>query len=685
MPEVPTYPRLRDDITFSRVVLRGRVTFVAKDPVRRKYLQFDPLGRRLCDLCDGERTEEDILTLLQSEFPDHDLDLGYIRDYLEHLIRLRLILKDRLEYNILLMEKTRRNRQKRNTLLHMTFPALDPDRMFDWLIERIRWMGSRPFALFYWLFVLASYVVLLVEYEATWRGIASFYVFSGWSAAEVIALYLVIILIMVVHEFGHGLTCKYYGGEVHQMGFLLIYLINPALYCNVSDSYRFPERRQRLMVVYGGPLVELFIGSVFVYVWWLTDPGLHLHDFAFKIVLFSSISSWIFNMNPLLKYDGYYALSELTDIPNLRKRSFDHLGWHVKRLFGLPGDPAPGGRYERRVYLVYSILAFCYSLFVFSLIFSLLKRWLVGGMAALGWVLLALAMWLLLRRFIRKGFGFLRLAALDNSGFIRRHVPLVVSVLVLLIVLPAVVRRPTPIDLPAWLEPAEYHDLTASATGPVREVFVESGAVVESGEVLLRQESPALAYDLAGVDREIMRLRLAAGRAVQGGGDEETNLALVQTQRLEVTRRVLRTRSQDLVVRAPLTGRILSSGVDGLRDRIAREGEVFLRVGRTDSLRARLVVSEQDMTDIGRGTRCLFKPAADPWTRLEGRVVAIGHLDEDREGLLAGYRVEVMLDNRDSGLIPGQEGTVRLLGRRRSLWGRFLRTTLQTLRLDFFF
>ncbi len=684
MSEVPTYPKLRDDITFSRVVLRGKETFIAKDPVRRKYMQFDLLGRRLCDLCDGERSHEDILTALLAEFPDGDLDLEYIQGFVEHLIKLKLILRDRIEYNVLLMEKNRRARQKRNTLLHMTFPALDPDQMFNWLIERIRWMSSRPFVLGYWIFVLGSYAILVLDYEATWRGIASFYVFTGWTAGQVVGLYLFILLIMVVHEFGHGLTCKYYGGEVHQMGVLLIYLINPALYCNVSDSYRFPQRRQRLMVVYGGPLVELFIGSIFVYVWWLTDPGLYLHDFAFKIVLFSSISSWIFNMNPLLKYDGYYALSELTDIPNLRKRSFDHLGWHIKRLFGLPGERPPGGRYERRVYLVYSVLAFCYSLFIFSLIFSLLKKWLVGSMAALGWILLVLAMWLLLRRFIRKGFGFLRLAVLDNSGFIRRHVPLVVSVLALLILAPAVVRVPTTFDVPAWLEAGEYSDLMATATGPVKEVLTRAGADVVTGQILLRQESPALQYDLEQVAREAVNLRLAAGQAAEQGWDEQANLALLQLGRLEETQRSLLARQQGLVVRAPLDGRVLSPGVDVLLDRMAREGEVLLRVGRVDSLRVRLVVSERDIADVEIGTRCRFKPAGEPWTLLEGEVIAIGHLDEEEVGALAGYRIEIMLDNRTSRLSPGQSGTVRILGRRRSLWGQLLRTTLQTLRLDFF-
>jgi len=403
--EVPDYPRLREDITFSRVVMRGEETFIAKDPVRRKYMQFDRLGRRICELCNGRNSLADMVEQLGRDFPEWDFDLEYVTEYVEHLIDMRLIFRDRMEYNVLMMEKVRREREHHNTLLHMTFPAVDPHKFFAWLMDRLRWIASKPFMIFYWVFVIGSYAVLVGNLEETWAGLSGFYIFTGWSLGEIVGLYLVILLIMVIHEFGHGMTCVYYGGEVHQMGFLLIYLINPALYCNVSDSYRFPRKLHRLMVVYGGPLVEMFIGAAFVYVWWLSDPKLLIHDFAFKIVIFSSISAWIFNMNPLLKYDGYYILSEMVDIPNLRKRAFGYLGFVWKSFFNLPADKPPGGRREQRIYLLYSIAAFIYSIMIFSIIYGLLKRWFVGGLAAFGWILLVATMYLILRRPIGKGVG----------------------------------------------------------------------------------------------------------------------------------------------------------------------------------------------------------------------------------------------------------------------------------------
>lgn len=685
MSDAPGYPKLREDITFSKVVMRGEEIFIAKDPVRRKYMQFDKLGKRFCELCDGEHSHQEIADSLSGEFTQYDFDLEYVNEYLEHLIGMKLVFRDRIEYNILLMEKVRREREKHNTLLHMSFTAIDPDNLFNWMIKWLRWIASRPFEIFFWTFVIGSYAILIGSWEATWAGLSSFYIFQGWSLVQIVVLYLMILLIIVIHEFGHGLMCKYYGGEVHQMGLLIIYLINPALFCNVSDSYRFPKKFSRVMVVFGGPLVELFIGAIFVYIWWLTDPTLHIHDFAFKIVIFSSISAWIFNMNPLLKYDGYYALSEFVDVPNLRKRSFDYLGYIWKRLFGLPGTAPVGGRREKRIYLIFSIMAFIYSLFIFSLIFGLLKKWLVGSMAAMGWILLAFLMYILLRRFIKKGFGFVKLAAMDRSGAIRRNIPIAVTAVLVLLILPAFIRTPTVDKRFAILEPFYQVNMEAAAPGQVADIRVETGEYVEKGQLLAVIESNGLELELIGVQQEITRLRTRAGEAFTRGDDTEANRCLTQVRRLEESRELILARKQRLTMRAPISGRVLNAHVREMEHRYVRQGELLIQVGITDSLRVRLEVPEREMADVEYGSLVKFKPASRAWEVVEGRIVVMDLVGKRVEDGEAWYGVEIVIDNTDLALVPGQRGKVRLFGKHRSLWAQFVRNGLQTLRLDFFF
>ncbi len=684
MADVPDYPKLRDDVTFSRVVLRGEETFIAKDPVRRKYMQFDRLGMRICELCNGRNSLEDLVRLISRDFPDWDFDLDYVTQYVEHLIKMRLIFRDRIEYNVLMMEKVRREREKHNTLLHMTFPAADPHNFFTWLMARLRWVAAKPFVLFYWIFVIGSYAVLVGNLEESWTALSSFYVFTGWSLGQIVGLYLVIILIMVIHEFGHGMTCVYYGGEVHQMGFLLIYLINPALYCNVSDSYRFPRKLHRLMVVYGGPLVEMFIGAIFVYLWWLSDPKLHIHDFAFKIVIFSSISAWIFNMNPLLKYDGYYILSEMVDIPNLRKRAFGYLGWLWKSLFKLPAEKPPGGRREQRIYLIYSIAAFVYSIMIFSIIYGLLKRWFVGGLAAFGWILLAATMYLILRRPLGKGVDFVKLAAMDRSGFIRRNVPVVVTIIALLLLVPAVIYTPTVDKRLAILEPYYQINIEAVASGFVRELGVETGDEIRPGQFLARVESTGLERELIGVRHEIDRTRVLAGEASARGDASAAAGYRDHLARLTESEALVRQRSGGLVIRSPLQGQVLSPHTAELLHRFVREGEMLMQIGRTDSLRVRLEIPERNMAEVELGSLVKFKPASQPRAVVRGRVVVIDLVGEAAVDEEAYYGVEIVMDNTGLGLVPGQRGRVRLYGRRRSLWGQLLHSAIQTLRLDFF-
>ena len=686
------YPKVREDISFTRQVLRGEETFIAKDPVRRKFMQFDAFGRRICELCDGKRSIEEIRRLLSRDFTQYEIGLEYVREYVEHLQELKLILRDRFEYNVLVMERERRDRDRRNTLLHMRFPAFNPDASLEWLLQRVRWLFTRPFVALYLVLVIASYVILLAHIPEVFDGLVNFYAFKGWSVGAIFLLYVTIIAIIVFHEYGHGLSCKYFGGEVPQMGVLIIYLINPALYCNVSDSYRFPKKSSRLWVVAAGAVVELFIGAIAVFVWWLTDPTLIIHDFAFKIVIFCSITSILFNMNPLLKYDGYYALAEWLEIPNLRKRSFEHVGYLFRaKLFGLPAEPPAGGPRERRIFLIYGAAAVGYSLMIFSLIFALLKKWLVGSMEGLGWILLFAIMYLLLRKVLGKGAGALKLAVMDRSGAIRRHLPIVVTVLLLLILIPAVVKLPTVVQGSGILEPYSWQEMEAVAPGFVTELTVSTGARVRAGQLLAVIRSDSLAIALAGVKRREQRSRAAAGQAFAGGDASDAGGYLEEVMRLEMEKRDLAGLARGLTVTAPFDGIVLSPRVADLRYSFVLRGDALMRIGIVDSLRVRIEVHERELADLKIGTPVKFKSAADDWTVTRGRVVAIdivGEMEsvEEAETLRPGarYRVEMVLQNNDPRLLPGQSGRVRLYGKRRSLWALLFRSTLQTLRLDFF-
>src|SRR5262249_55580960 len=185
--------------------------------------------------------------------------------------------------------------------------------------------------------ILAAALVLWVERQELARSLSNA---LRWETA--VWAWLILLVVTALHESAHGLTCKHYGGEVHEIGFLLLFFM-PCFYCNVSDAWLFKEKSKRLWVTFAGGYFELFVWALAVFVWRLTLPGSLPHYLAFIVVTACGIQT-LFNFNPLLKLDGYYLLSDWLEAPNLQPRALgsfkDHMRW---LLWGAP-RPTPQAR-----------------------------------------------------------------------------------------------------------------------------------------------------------------------------------------------------------------------------------------------------------------------------------------------------------------------------------------------------
>ncbi|PYP29040.1 MAG: hypothetical protein DMD49_13680, partial [Gemmatimonadetes bacterium] len=231
-------------------------------------------------------------------------------------------------------------------------------------------------------------------------------------------------VVIVAHECAHGLTCKHYGASVREIGFFFLYF-QPAFYCNVSDAWLFPEKSKRLWVTFAGAYFELFVWAWATVVWRVTDPSVALNHLALVVMATSGVKS-LFNLNPLIKLDGYYLLSDYLDIPNLRQRAFGYLGSRIARLWGSPPErPMGATARERRIYVVYGLLAGAYSYALLGLV-----AWWIGGALVQryqGWGLVAFVGLLVavlrnpLRRTLGRAPGALG-SSPDKVGFTRRRV-----------------------------------------------------------------------------------------------------------------------------------------------------------------------------------------------------------------------------------------------------------------------
>ena len=167
--------------------------------------------------------------------------------------------------------------------------------------------------------------------------------------------------VTTLHEFAHGLTCKRHGGEVHEVGFLML-LLMPCFYCNVSDAWLFREKSKRLWVTFAGGYFELFLWALAVFAWRLTMPDTLVNRLAFLVLSVCGVQT-LFNFNPLIKLDGYYLLSDWLEVPNLQQRALGHFkGWlraaALGRGRGRPTEP------RGRLLLAYGLVSLLYSAFV---------------------------------------------------------------------------------------------------------------------------------------------------------------------------------------------------------------------------------------------------------------------------------------------------------------------------------
>jgi multidrug resistance efflux pump len=488
-------PRLRCDLRISQQATPEGPVFIFKDPRTERFFRFREAEQFIAQQLDGATPLEVIGRRAEERFgtavPPESL-----KAFLDHLQRLGLLETEEAGAG----RQRERGRRVRGDLFALRFKVFDPDRLFDRLVKLV-WFCFTP------AFLICSTALILFAIGLTivnWNEIALD--LSRLYRVEILILaWFTIFVVTTLHEFAHGLTCKRFGGEVHELGFLLLFF-QPAFYCNVSDAWLFPEKAKRLWVSFAGAYFEVFLWALATVAWRVTNPETWVSSAALVVMGTSAIRS-LFNLNPLIKLDGYYLLSDALEVPNLRARAFGYLKAMIKRMWGapLPDTVSDAPRRERRIFLAYSLLAGAYSAWLLGTIALWVGGWMVQRYQGVGFLLFAGLLLAVFRHPLRKvlpkppawlTFEYLK------TAFKKRPVKgslLAAGILAVLIL----GRLELTISGEFTVLPIQNADVRAEVEGIIQEIYVNEGDLVRKGDLIARLSDRDYRAELRKTEAEI--------------------------------------------------------------------------------------------------------------------------------------------------------------------------------------
>jgi putative peptide zinc metalloprotease protein len=681
---VSAAPKLRPDLTIVEQTYRGEQSFIVKDPKTRKYFRFRPLEVRVLQQFDGERSTGDIAAALSDD--GLRLSAATVEKFAAKLKTMGLLERTVGERSVLLMERLRAQRRQRlkvaegkdTDIFRMRWSVGDPDAFMNRTMPYLRWMFTRGF-LIASVFLFAIYLVITAsKWSEVSAAFSDMYHFR-YSLGQFLTLYLAAAVVIVIHELGHGYTCKYFGGEVHEIGAMLLYF-EPAFFCNVNDAWTFPDLKARLWVTAAGSWIQLVAASLAAIVWWAATPDTLISHLALSAVLIGGVTTIVMNANPLIPLDGYFALSDWLEVPNLRQRAFAHLAWVVKtRVLRLDLPMPPADEREQRIFLIYSLLALWYITSIMLLVAGTVYGWMDRALGAAGVALFAIGIWLMSRGAIRNGLETVAQAWRESRARVagRRLRDRAALALAVVLLVGAIIPRPITVTGPFAVAPALSVRLTAPDSGIVAGVYVREGTRVEAGMPLLQVR-----------DLDLERAALESGRRLDSLGVREAQARAAghadEVARLEAERATEAARLEGmtaeqrlLTLRALAPGIVVTYRPEQLTGRWVDLGQRLIELGQPDSLEIRVALVGAGATQVRAGQRARLVFHADGHS-LAGRVGGVALSSADSSGAVEA-RVGLRGDGRWR---PGMTGEASVTLRESNLWGALWWSVRRRVRTD---
>lgn len=720
--------RRRPDLIIQPQTQSENGAWVVKDPISLRYFTLSAQEIAILRWLDGAINWEELRRKFEAAFPPLRVTPQQLLGFVANLYENGLLLGEGPDQSQLLSDRgaqqIRRARlQAWTNLLTIRFRGIDPDRFLTWMHGGLRWCFSTWFLGLCLISVLAASLFAATHYTELREELPELHTLLHPSS--MIWLLATFAIAKVLHEFGHALTCKHFGGECHEMGVMLL-LCAPTLYCNVTDSWMLRSRWQRIAVSIAGILVELQIAAIAIFIWWYSQPGL-LRSVALNLIVVCSVGTFLFNGNPLLRYDGYFVLADLLGISNLWQESRAALRgvWAKWFLANAASSERKFGQ-RRPVILAYGVASTAYQIFILGAIFLLLYRTLIPlrlgiliPLLAASLVASTLVVWIMAaRRFWERPLAWrrLRLGRIATTGL------LFGTVLWVFFAVP----MPCRISAPALMQSLGAERVYVSTPG-ILVSCVSPDERVAVGQVIARMEDVVLSRDIerlvgkhraAELQVENLRARLI--------NDPDLALQLIVAQEMlaDVEHQLAQRRNdaRALNLKAPRSGVVMeppATPAGDNRDQILPQwtgtpldrenqrcylsrGAVLCLVGDPQQQEAEIFVDETDVQYVRLDQRIRLQFDIGPAVQLSGRIIEIAKRNiEDvprelavaqelanrtdssgrRRPVRSTYTIRISLDQGDERVLTGTCGQAKIEVEPQTLAKRLLRVLQRALRV----
>ncbi|MCO8120399.1 hypothetical protein NHH03_01525 [Stieleria sp. TO1_6] len=559
----PLQLRRRFDLEIYPQRRRSRRVWVIKDPMSLRYFQFREEEFAILQWLDGNTTLEQLKTRFEKQFAPQRMTVSKLHAFVAGLHRNGLVLSDVPGQGEQLLLRHRRQQRSDWTSslanpLAIRLPGIDPARFLNWLYPKLWWVFTPTMAAACIALVLIALTVMLSNLHGFGTRLAE--VNGLLSPGNLICLAIALALTKVIHEIGHAIACKHYGGHCHELGVMFL-VFTPCLYCNVTDAWKLPNRWHRVAISSAGILVEVVLAALCALMWWFSAPGL-LNTVCLNVMLICSVGTLLLNGNPLLRYDGYYVLSDALELPNLWQDSRARLQRLLYRwVLGIePGNSMSLGNHSGML-LVYAIASTAYRVLVLASILYLVYRICKPH----GLLFLAQALAILLLVGVCSGPINVLWRMMTDPVFRRRIKPkrIVFSMGLLGALIAGCCWVPLPcrIAAPVMIEPLDARRVYVSVPGTLRE-SIGVGASVQPGDPLARLENIDIQRDLEKVHGQVLsqQLRLRNLESMRTQDDQvAAQLPAAKQILLDLQQRLRQLENDEaaLALTAPVAGQIL--------------------------------------------------------------------------------------------------------------------------------